>query len=56
MLQLAMNQFNTTKTSFLMVGDTINDIASAKAAQIESVAIAGGYTDVDVKKLNAASF
>jgi len=53
MLQLAMKQFNSIKTSFLMVGDTINDIDSAKAAHIESVAIAGGYTDVDVKTLNA---
>jgi phosphoglycolate phosphatase len=53
MLHLAMRQFNTTKTCFLMVGDTINDIASAKAANIESVAIAGGYTDVDVKTLKA---
>ena len=36
-----------------MVGDTINDIASAKAAHIVSVAIADGYADVDVKTLNA---
>ncbi len=53
MLHLAMRQFNTTQTSFLMVGDTINDVASAKAAHIECVAIAGGYTDVDVKSLKA---
>ena len=36
-----------------MVGDTLNDIASARAAHIKSVAIAGGYTDVDLKTLEA---
>ena len=53
MVQLAMRQFDSINKSFVMVGDTINDIASAKAAHIKSVAIAGGYTDVDIQTLEA---
>ena len=36
-----------------MVGDTSNDIDAAKAANIKSIAVAGGYTDKDVKNLGA---
>ena len=53
MVQLAMKQFDSTNKSFVMVGDTINDIISARAAHIKSIAIAGGYSDVDIKTLEA---
>ena len=36
-----------------MVGDTSNDIEAAKAANIKSIAVAGGYTHKDVKELGA---
>jgi phosphoglycolate phosphatase-like HAD superfamily hydrolase len=48
-----MKQFDSTNKSFVMVGDTINDIISARAAHIKSIAIAGGYSDVDIKTLEA---
>jgi phosphoglycolate phosphatase len=38
---------------FYMVGDTSNDIDAAKAANIKSIAVAGGYTDKDVNNLGA---
>ena len=53
MLLLAMKGFNTTNKIFYMVGDTSNDIDAARAANIKSVIIAGGYTDKDIKKLGA---
>ena len=36
-----------------MVGDTSNDIDAAKAANIKSIAISGGYTHVNVNTLGA---
>ena len=36
-----------------MVGDTSNDIDAAKAANIKSIVVEGGYTNMDVKKLGA---
>ena len=48
-----MNLFNTTNRSFYMVGDTSNDIDAAKAANIKSIAIGGGYTHVNVNSLGA---
>jgi len=36
-----------------MVGDTSNDIDAAKAANIKSIAIGGGYTHVNVNSLGA---
>lgn len=38
---------------FLMVGDSINDIASAKAAGAPSVAVDFGYTDIPAAELGA---
>ena len=53
MLILTMDSFNTTNKMFYMVGDTSNDIDAAKAANIKSIAVAGGYTDKDVNNLGA---
>ena len=53
MLVLTMEGFNTTNKIFYMVGDTSNDIDAAKAANIKSIAVAGGYTDKDVNNLGA---
>ena len=53
MLILTMEGFNTTNKMFYMVGDTSNDIDAAKAANIKSIAVAGGYTHQDVNNLGA---
>ena len=53
MVLLAMQEFKSTDTLFFMVGDTSNDIDAANAANIKSIAIKGGYTEVDVDKLGA---
>ena len=53
MILLAMKQFNTTNRSFYMVGDTSNDIDAAKAANIKSIVIGGGYTNNNVSTLGA---
>ncbi len=39
--------------AFLMVGDSINDIAAAKAAGAPSVAVDFGYTDIPPQELGA---
>lgn len=53
MVCLAIKEFNLVNKSFFMVGDTSNDIDAAKSANIKSIAIKGGYTEVDVEKLGA---
>jgi len=53
MILLAMKQFNTKNSSFYMVGDTSNDIDAAKAANIKSIVIGGGYTHENVNTLGA---
>jgi phosphoglycolate phosphatase len=53
MVLLAMQGFKSTETSFFMVGDTSNDIHAANAANIKSIAIRGGYTHIDIEKLDA---
>ena len=53
MLILTMDSFDTTNKMFYMVGDTSNDIDAAKAANIKSIAVAGGYTNKDVNNLGA---
>ena len=53
MIQLTINQFNSIKGSFFMVGDTSNDIDAAKSANIKSIAVNGGYTHVDINSLGA---
>jgi len=53
MLLLAMEGFKTTNNIFYMVGDTSNDVEAAKAANIKSIVVAGGYTDKDVNRLGA---
>ena len=50
---LTMNQFNSNNGSFIMVGDTSNDIDAAKSAKIQSIAVNGGYTHVDINSLDA---
>ena len=53
MIQITMNQFNSIKGFFFMVGDTSNDIDAAKAANVKSIAVNGGYTHVDINSLGA---
>jgi phosphoglycolate phosphatase len=53
MIQLTINKFNSTKSSFFMVGDTSNDVDAAKSANIKSIAVNGGYTHVDINSLGA---
>ena len=48
-----MDSFDTTNKMFYMVGDTSNDIDAAKAANIKSIAVEGGYTDKNVNNLGA---
>jgi phosphoglycolate phosphatase len=53
MILLTMDQFNSSKDPFFMVGDTSNDIDAAKSANIQSIAVNGGYTHVDINSLGA---
>ena len=53
MVLLTIEGFKTANKTFYMVGDTSNDIDAAKAANIKSIVVAGGYTDKDVNKLGA---
>ena len=53
MILLTMDQFNSSNGSFIMVGDTSNDIDAAKSAKIQSIAVNGGYTHVDINSLDA---
>ncbi len=53
MLILTMEGFNTKNKMFYMVGDTSNDIEAAKAANIKSIVVAGGYSNEDVNNLGA---
>ena len=53
MIQLTINKFNSTNSSFFMVGDTSNDVDAAKSANIKSIAVNGGYTHVDINSLGA---
>ena len=52
MILLTINQFNSNDETF-MVGDTSNDIDAAKSANIQSIAVNGGYTHVDINSLGA---
>ena len=42
MILLTIDQFNSSNGSFIMVGDTSNDIDAAKSANIQSIAVNGG--------------
>ncbi len=53
MLLLAMEGFKTKNKMFYMVGDTSNDIDAARAANIKSIVVGGGYTNKDISKLGA---
>ena len=53
MILLTIDQFNSSNDSFIMVGDTSNDIDAAKSANIKSIAVNGGYTHVDINSLGA---
>ena len=53
MIQITINEFNSIKGSFFMVGDTSNDIDAAKSANIKSIAVKGGYTHQDINSLGA---
>ena len=53
MILLTIDQFNSSNDSFIMVGDTSNDIDAAKSANIKSIAVNGGYTHVDINSLDA---
>lgn len=53
MILLTIDQFNSSNGSFIMVGDTSNDIDAAKSANIQSIAVNGGYTHVDINSLDA---
>ena len=48
MIQITINQFNSIKGSFFMVGDTSNDIDAAKAANIKSIAVNGGLSLIHI--------
>ena len=54
MVLLAMDSFKLPDSSFLMVGDTSNDIEAAISANIKSIVIKGGYTNYDVETLGAS--
>ena len=53
MILLTIDQFNSNDKTFFMVGDTSNDIDAAKSANIQSIAVNGGYTHVDINSLGA---
>ena len=53
MILLTIDQFKSNDGTFFMVGDTSNDIDAAKSANIQSIAVNGGYTHVDIKSLGA---
>ncbi len=53
MILSTIDQFNLRNGSFFMVGDTSNDIDAAKSANINSIAVNGGYTNVNINSLDA---
>ncbi len=53
MLLHALDQLGVGKHRALMIGDSPADIDAAKAAQMPSIAVRGGYTTVPVDELGA---
>lgn len=52
-LHAALERLGVESWNALMVGDSISDVASARAAGMSVVVIRGGYTSVPVEKLGA---
>ena len=46
------NELNIKPTKSVMVGDSINDIKAASNANMDSIALTYGYSDIDLKALN----
>lgn len=42
-IEFAMNKFNAAKEETIMIGDSLPDIAAAKAAGVTSIGISGGF-------------
>ena len=53
MIDIIRNHYNGNQNQFIMVGDTIVDILAAKNAEVCSVIVDGGYTNMDCKSLGA---
>ena len=49
----AMQQLSVTPADTVMVGDSISDVEAARAADVRSVIVRGGYTSVPVEQLGA---
>ena len=45
------NTLNISPSKAVMVGDSINDIKAAKNANIDSIGVRYGYSDIDIKEL-----
>ena len=53
MIDLTIKKFKLKNFSYIMVGDTFNDTASARSAGIFSIIVKGGYTNQPIKDLMA---
>jgi phosphoglycolate phosphatase len=52
-LRTTIEALNARETTTLMVGDSRNDVAAAKAAGVEVVAVSFGYTTIPPRELGA---
>jgi phosphoglycolate phosphatase len=50
---MTLEQLGATPATALMVGDSLNDVAAAKAAQVKVVAVTFGYTSTPAIELGA---
>ena len=55
MALIAMQKFNVTQKSTLIIGDTINDIGLGVNANITSIGVSWGYNDVEMLRSSGAS-
>ena len=53
MVESVISKLNLDNFSYLMIGDTENDVEAARSAGIKSIIVSGGYTNKPVEKLNA---
>ncbi len=53
MIDITIKNLKLKNFSYIMVGDTFNDTASARSAGIFSIIVKGGYTNLPIKDLMA---
>jgi phosphoglycolate phosphatase len=53
LIHAVLNALGARAAEAVMVGDAVNDVAAARAAEIPVILRAGGYTRVPAKELDA---